>query len=73
MYYSEIHRNDLFLITSVSDSTFEVMMTVRISWRMTPRGLVNNYRQCLSAARLGVIFNNLEVEGIKVFRNLGNY
>jgi len=40
---------------------------------MTPCGLVNNYRQYLSAATLGVIFNNHEVEDIKVFRNLGNY
>jgi hypothetical protein len=49
------------------------MMTVQVSWHMTPCGLVNNYRQYLSAAKLGVIFNNFEGEGIKVFRNLGNY
>jgi len=27
----------------------------------------------LSDARIGVIFNNLEDEGIKLFRNFGNY
>jgi len=48
-------------------------MTVQDSWHMTPCGLVNNYRQYLSAARLGVTFNNCEGEGIKVFRNLGNF
>lgn len=54
-------------------SIFEVMITVQVSWHMTPCGLVNNYRQYLSAARHGVIFNNFEGEGIEVFRNLGNY
>jgi hypothetical protein len=48
-------------------------MTVQVSWHMTPCRLVNNYRQYLSATRLGVIFNKPEGEGIKVFRNLGNF